>query len=224
MGFRFTSNLAAELGRISYAEAYRLQKYLLDLVKRSEAPGFLLFLEHDPVYTVGRKPITENFPGVPVVETERGGDVTYHGPGQQVIYPIVRVSDGGGLDVRGFVHFVENVVIGILENAGYSAFVGDEPGIWVTTNHGKRKVASLGMAIDHGVSYHGVSVNTGAEVLSGFDRIRPCGLDPSLMDYAEVGSAEIRDGFLSAFSERFGEFIIMSREDFLGKVSFPVLP
>lgn len=220
MDYHYTSNLATDLGRISYSEAYRLQKHLLDLVKKGTRRGFLLFLEHEPVYTLGRKPIRENYEGVETVQTERGGDVTYHGPGQKVIYPIVDISENGNVDVRSFVHFVEDTVIGILNKAGYEASVGEEPGIWVRTDTGEKKVASLGMAIDHGISYHGISINTSEAVLEGFSRIRPCGLDPSVMSYAGIGQESIIQGFVNAFSKKFGDFSLISSEDFLRDTSF----
>lgn len=220
MDYRYTSNLATDLGRITYAQAYRLQKHLLELVRNGDRRGFLLFLEHDPVYTLGRKPVTENYLGVETVATERGGDVTYHGPGQKVIYPIVDIRENGSMDVRGFVHFVEDTVIGILESAGYTAHVGEEPGIWIGTENGDRKVASIGMAIDHGISFHGVSINRSPEVLTGFGKIRPCGLDPSVMGFADVSEAMIRDGFLKAFSRKFGEFLVVDSRDFTAEASF----
>ena len=219
MGYRSTSNLATDLGRVSYEDAYRLQKHLLSLVRSGDRRGFLLFLEHEPVYTLGRKPVEENYRGVNTVQTERGGDVTYHGPGQKVIYPVVDISENGNIDVRGFVHFVENTVIKILEGAGYSASVGEEPGIWVKTEAGERKVASIGMAIDHGISFHGISINTSGDVLPGFSRIRPCGLDPSVMGFAGLKDEAIKQGFLKEFSGRFGEFALVDRESFMKEVS-----
>ena len=220
MGYQFTSNLATDLGRIPYRDAYGLQRHLLDLVRRGNRRGFLLFLEHEPVYTLGRKPIKENYEGVETVQTERGGDVTYHGPGQRVIYPIVDISENGKVDVRDFVHFVEGTVISILGKAGYRAFVGEEPGIWIHSTAGERKVASIGMAIDHGISYHGISINTSDDVLTGFSKIRPCGLEPSVMGYASLRDEDILQGFMGAFSERFGGFVLENSGDFLRDVSF----
>ncbi len=220
MDYRFTSNLATDLGRIPYSDAYRLQKHLLGLVRKGDRRGFLLFLEHDPVYTLGRKPIKENYEGVETVQTERGGDVTYHGPGQRIIYPIVDISDNGNVDVRNFVHFVEGTVIKLLGEAGYSASIGEEPGIWIRTEAGERKVASIGMAIDHGISFHGISINTSGEVLSGFSKIRPCGLEPSVMGYAGISDEKIIQGFTRAFSGRFGEFRFEDSRSFLRNVSF----
>lgn len=220
MDYPFTSNLAVDLGRIGFETAYRLQKELVERIRKGHPYGFLLFLEHDPVYTVGRKPIPENYSGVDPVVTERGGDITYHGPGQLVIYPIFNLETDGKVDVRKFVHFVEDSTISILNDAGYSASVGDEPGIWVSTANGEKKVASIGMAIDHGISYHGISVNLTNEPLKGFSRIRPCGLDPSVMDYARLSRKTVVDGFLRAFSSRFGPMETIGRDPFLDALSF----
>lgn len=220
MVYRSTSNLAVDLGKVGFESAYRLQKQLVQLIRDGNPHGFLLFLEHDPVYTIGRKPVAENYSSVDAIVTERGGDVTYHGPGQQVVYPILNIARGDELDVRDFVHFVEDTVISILGSHGYRAKVGDEPGIWVSTEHGDKKVASIGMAIDHGICYHGVSINISAEPLNGFRRIRPCGLDPAVMHYVDVTRGSIMEGFVKSFSGRFGNFEKADRDTFLKELSF----
>lgn len=219
MGCQYTSNLAVDLGRISYGRAYEIQKQLVGLIKDDCQNGFLLFLEHDPVYTVGRKPVPGNYSGVDVVVTERGGDVTYHGPGQIVVYPIFLISDREKIDVREYVHFVEKIVIDLLAEAGYEAFVGEEPGIWIRTLNGDRKVASIGMAIDHGISYHGVSINLTNEAVQGFLKINPCGLDPSVMHYASIPARTVKNGFIKAFTTRYGQFQEMDAESFLKTLS-----
>lgn len=214
MGCPYTSNLAVDLGRISYNRAYELQKQLVELIKEECNNGFLLFLEHDPVYTIGRKPVPENYSNVDVIVTERGGDVTYHGPGQLVIYPIFLISDDERIDVREYVHFVEKIVIEMLEKAGYQAFVGDEPGIWIKTSDGEKKIASIGMAVDRGISYHGVSINLTNEAVQGFQKIKPCGLDPSVMHYASIPIRTVKSAFIKAFSRRYGEFEEMDADAF----------
>lgn len=219
MGCRYTSNLAVDLGRISYERAYEIQKQLVELIKEECNNGFLLFLEHFPVYTIGRKPIPENYSKVDVVVTERGGDVTYHGPGQIVVYPIFLISREEKIDVREYVHFVEDIVIELLEKAGYTAFVGEEPGIWIRTPEGDRKVASIGMAIDHGISYHGVSINLTNEAVQGFLKINPCGLDPSVMHYANIPARIVKSAFIKAFSSRYGDTEEMDQETFIKSLS-----
>lgn len=220
MACPYTSNLAVDLGRISFERAYEIQKQLVELIREECSNGFLLFLEHDPVYTIGRKPVPENYSSVDVVVTERGGDVTYHGPGQMVIYPIFKISDGERVDVREYVYFIENTVIKMLEKAGYTAFAGDEPGIWIQTQAGDRKVASIGMAVDHGISYHGVSINLTKEAVLGFQKINPCGLDPAVMHYASIQSRAVKSAFIKAFSSRYGDFEEMDEKDFIRSLSF----
>lgn len=220
MESRCTSNLATDLGRIGYGDALSLQKHLLDLVRTGQFPGFIIFLEHYPVYTIGRKFSRENFPGIDAVETERGGDITYHGPGQMVFYPVLRIDQGRGPDVRSFVKIVENSVIEALKQFGIESHVGDEPGIWIESGKHSRKVASIGMAIDHGVSYHGVSVNTSPEVLEGFGRIRPCGLDPAVMGYVKIDGVKFRGAVIEAFAKHFGTFRFSVKEDFLKEVGY----
>ncbi len=219
---RCTSNLATDLGRIGYGDALGLQKHLLNLVRTEQFPGFIIFLEHYPVYTIGRKFSRENFPGIDAVETERGGDITYHGPGQIVFYPVLKIDKDRGLDVRSFVKLVENSIIKALELFGIESRVGDEPGIWIGHGNDSRKIASIGMAIDHGVSYHGVAVNTSPEVLEGFSRIRPCGLDPAVMGYAEIDGGKFRKAVVETFAERFGAFRFTTKEDFLKEVGYPL--
>ncbi len=215
MDFRFTSNLAADLGRVPYQLGLDLQHRLVLSVKAGQLRGVLLFLEHEPVYTIGRKADPGNYPGINPVRTERGGDVTYHGPGQLVIYPVLKIDTGTGVDVRRYVNTVEKIVIDAINGFGYSAAVGDEPGIWVSSAMGSSKVASIGMAIDHGISYHGVAINISSEVLHGFDQIKPCGLPPSVMGFVDVDRGSLIKALLDGFSERFGSFQWKSREEIL---------
>ena len=125
----YTSNLAIDLGQIDYLECLKFQK---DLVYRrigNRIPDVLLFLEHPPVYTTGRRDDPSNYGSMEVIKTERGGDVTYHGPGQLVVYPILKIWEKDGkIDVRRFVVKLEGIVIKSLSNFGFEASVGDEPG------------------------------------------------------------------------------------------------
>jgi len=206
---RYISNLAIDLGVIDYEKCLKIQK---DAVKRKisgEIPDVLLFLEHPPVYTTGRKDSPSNYHGIDVIRTERGGDVTYHGPGQLVIYPILKIDGSDGkIDVRGFVVKLEKIVIKSLERFGYNARVGDEPGIWIGTGESSRKVASMGLAIERGVSYHGISINIGKEVLEGFSRINPCGMDASVMGYVNIKREDLIHSLIANFSDQFGEFTL----------------
>lgn len=213
MDCRYTSNLASDLGRIPYLQCLHLQKNLVGMVRTGIIPGIVLFLEHDPVYTIGRKADPANYPDIEVIRTERGGDVTYHGPGQLVIYPILKIGSEDRIDVRQYVTKIEDVVISALGKSGYKANIGDEPGIWVHTADGDKKVASLGMAIDHGISFHGVAINFTSDPLSWFSAIRPCGLSPSVMGYVSIQRDEMISHLLEGFTEYFGNFSWIDREE-----------
>lgn len=205
----YTTNLSVDLGRIEYKKCLELQRKLVSMRRLSEIPDLLLILEHDPpVYTIGRKADPSNFPGIDPVKTERGGDITFHGPGQLVIYPIFDVRIDGRKDVRLFVQRIEKAIISGLAALGLEAHVGDEPGIWVEG----RKVASLGLAIDDYVSYHGAAINYSPEILRGFSRIRPCGLDPKNMGFVDSERDKIKDNMLLSFGKEFGEFASVEKD------------
>ncbi|MCL4332350.1 MAG: lipoyl(octanoyl) transferase LipB, partial [Candidatus Thermoplasmatota archaeon] len=200
--------LAVDLGRIGYEECLSLQKELVRKRAREEIPDILLFLEHDPVYTIGRKADPANYPGIDVTRTERGGDVTYHGPGQLVVYPIMKLWEGNRVNIRELVTEVTGALIGMLMEKGYSAELGEEPGIWVNGF----KVASVGMAIESGVTYHGVALNLSMEAVEGFKKIRPCGLPPDTMSFVPVSREDAINGLLKEYSRRFGKFTFIKAD------------
>ncbi|MEM0129982.1 MAG: lipoyl(octanoyl) transferase LipB [Thermoplasmatales archaeon] len=210
MGDLSTSSLAVDLGTVEYSEALKLQRELVNLVERGLIGDVLLILEHPPVYTVGRGKKPENYVGIKVIETERGGDVTYHGPGQLLFYPIINLKRLGLMDVRKFVLKLEDVFILSLESLGYSGSLGSEPGIWV---EGK-KVASIGLAIKNGISFHGVAVNISPDVIPRFSKIRPCGLDPGTIGFVDVSRSALKKNVLESFSIKFRPFETISPPDF----------
>ncbi len=187
MASPYTINPTADLGTIDYRAALSLQRMLVDRVMSGKIGDVLLFLDHPPVYTVGRGKKPHNYEGVSVVDTERGGDVTYHGPGQLVVYPIIDLGRNRIDGARSLVHLIENAATSSLAALGYTATVGDEPGIWV---EGK-KVASIGLAIREKISFHGVALNISEAVLEGFARINPCGLNPSTVGYVPVSREKL---------------------------------
>jgi lipoyl(octanoyl) transferase len=161
------------LGLVEYREALALQERVRAARQEDELPDVLLTLEHPPVYTRGRRsqPMA-NVHGIDVVETDRGGLVTYHGPGQLVGYPIVRVDD-----VVGYVRTLENALVATLAEEGVAARSRPREGhrftgVWVED----RKIASIGVHLSHGVSTHGFAVNVEND-LEPFSWIVPCGLD-----------------------------------------------
>ena len=142
-----------------------------------ETPDQFWLVEHDPVFTQGQagKPEHLLMPGdIPVVHTDRGGQITYHGPGQVVLYPLLDVRRGN-IGVRDLVTALENAVISVLNDHGVSARARpDAPGVYVATEAGEAKIASLGLRIRRGASFHGVALNVDGD-LSPFLRINPCG-------------------------------------------------
>ena len=165
-----------DLGRMEYGKALGLQKELAAMRAKGEIPDALILVEHDHVITLGRKTTPINFKpqDIPVFEVERGGDATYHGPGQLVGYPIILLTDH---DVR---RHVRNIEEAILRTARAFGIEGERleghPGIWVSG----KKLASIGVAVTDWVTYHGFALNVNTD-LSYFEYIRPCGLDPSAM-------------------------------------------
>jgi lipoyl(octanoyl) transferase len=176
-------------GRIAYREAWARQKELVELRIANKIPDTLIFCEHDPVITLGRgsqregeKPFLALQPGVDVVEIERGGQATYHGPGQIVAYPIFKLDRRQGpLARRGILNLIrsmESWVVDYLASQGLRAGpVESKTGVWIG---GERKIASIGIAVRHWVSYHGLALNLSTGP-SPWRMINPCGFDASVM-------------------------------------------
>ncbi len=168
------------LGRIGYADAWALQKDLVERRATGEIVDTVIVCEHDPVYTVGRRrDAMANVlaPGdVPVVEVERGGDVTWHGPGQLVVYPILQL-EGAGRDLHAHMHRLEDLMIEVSGAFGVEA--GRDPrntGVW----HAGQKLGSVGIACRRWVTWHGLALNVDPD-LGYFQRINPCGFDATIM-------------------------------------------
>jgi lipoate-protein ligase B len=166
-----------QLGLIPYEEALDLQLRLRALRQEDAIPDTLLLLEHPPVYTRGRRTEPQDLPmgeewcrgqGIEVHDADRGGRVTYHGPGQLVGYPIMRVGD-----VAEFVHTMERAVITALGDEGIGAEVREGlTGIWA----GEAKIGSIGVHVNRGVTTHGFAVNVDND-LQPFEWIVPCGIE-----------------------------------------------
>ncbi len=172
-------------GFTPYAAAHALQERLVEARAGGEIDDVLLMLEHPPTITVGRHRGSESsvlLPGeVPVVRVERGGDATYHGPGQLVSYPIVALL-GDRRDLRAFLRGLESSVISALEPLGVQGTRDERnTGVWVPQLHGPaRKICSIGIACRRWVTWHGLALNVDIE-LADFARIRPCGFGPGIM-------------------------------------------
>ena len=162
-----------DLGREPFAETHARMLRVVQAVRKREVPGKVLLVEHEPVYTAGRAtPASELREGV--VSVERGGRITYHGPGQLVVYPVVPLPSR---DVRAWLRSLERFGIAICRDFGLDAIASlDGTGVFV----GDKKVMSIGVAIRHWINFHGISINVDVD-LAAFARIRPCGLDPRVM-------------------------------------------
>ncbi len=200
----------ARPGRVAYDAATRWQEALVDRRLAGDGTDALLLLEHPAVYTLGRG-ADPRFLGrgagsdVPVVRSSRGGQVTWHGPGQLVGYPILDLR-GHRQDVRWYVREVEEVLIDALGTLGIAAGrVDGLPGVWVDD---RRKIASVGIAIRRWVTWHGFALNVAPD-LDGFAAITPCGIDGVEMTSVarEDGTPEmeaVTDVVLATFAARFG--------------------
>jgi lipoate-protein ligase B len=169
-----------DVGRMEYGACLGLQHRLRDERQRSEGEDTIIMVEHPPVATLGRRgePSEVFDPTLPVFTIERGGKATYHGLGQLVLYPIVHLGEGNR-DVRAWVQHLEALVIRLLKDFGIEAHIKpDLPGVWTTSSD--KKIASLGIAIQHWVSFHGIALNVDIDVRE-FERIDPCGLGSAVM-------------------------------------------
>ncbi|MDR3606503.1 MAG: lipoyl(octanoyl) transferase LipB [Oligoflexia bacterium] len=191
---RFWSLRGDQGETVSYANARELQLTLLERRAADECPDTILFLEHDPVITRGRglqftgaprprhMPVPVALPpGIEFSESERGGDLTYHGPGQLVVYPIVKLDGSNPFaphhDVTGFLRRFEQIFIDELASRGLNAEARENAtGVWV----GEKKVASIGIAVRKWVTYHGIAINV-VNDLAPFSLISPCGFAPEVM-------------------------------------------
>ncbi len=212
-----------DLGMIDYLQALDIQREFLQGVISRELPDTLIVCQHPHVITLSRRAKRENILvpqerlqelGVAVCPTDRGGDVTYHGPGQLVIYPIFDLRHGEE-DIHLYLRKLEEVVIRALrDNFGLNAYrKQDLIGIWV----GPYKVGSIGIALRHWVTYHGVSLNVGVDKRY-FSLIKPCGLDvqmASLNDFFsdEVAMTAVRGMIIEKFKDVFNLSIMEGAGD-----------
>lgn len=168
----------AQLGRVDYLSAWDQQKQLAGEVLAGTCPGRVLLLEHPDVYTAGRRtqPADRPTDGTPVVDVDRGGRITWHGSGQLVGYPILRLAEP--IDVVHYVRTLEEVLIAACGDLGVSTSrVEGRSGVWLpaTADRPERKIAAIGVRIARGVTQHGFALNCNPD-MTAFDRIVPCGI------------------------------------------------
>ena len=162
----------------SYLPTWTYQREIHARVAAGELPPQVLFVEHEPVYTAGRRtePHERPFDGTPVVDVDRGGKITWHGPGQLVGYPIVFLPRGIG--VVDYVRRVEEALIRLLADYGIeTGRVDGRTGVWLTAGNGRpeRKIAAIGIRVSKQTTMHGFALNVTSN-LRGFDNIVPCGI------------------------------------------------
>jgi lipoyl(octanoyl) transferase len=202
-----TEALFFDLHVTNYEEVYTLQKRLAALVAEGSFQQVLLLLEHAPVYTIGKSGSERNVPHrITVLPVDRGGNITYHGPGQLVGYPILHL---GSRRVSHYIRALEKSLILLLEKYSIKAFIKEGfPGVWV----GKEKIASVGVRVKRNVSYHGFALNVTTD-LEAFQVIRPCGLDVTVTSVQKLLNRKIpmqqaKRDYCDAFEECFNVSLI----------------
>jgi lipoyl(octanoyl) transferase len=206
--------LCLRLGPVPYQDARAIQQQLEAARQEGSIPDVLLLLEHPPVYTKGRRSALAELPmgedwyrmqGIDVCDTDRGGQVTYHGPGQLVGYPIVSLQPYGG-DVHDYVRRMERVMIESLAAEGVSAGVVEGlTGVWVGGRPPEgRKIGSIGVHVSRGVTTHGFAINVNND-LQPFEWIVPCGIEGCRMTSLsrELGAERELEAFMDVVTERF---------------------
>ena len=193
-----------ELGRVDYRRALDWQHGLVRMRAQGFARDTIITVEHPPVITVGRDVNPENFANCPIepVFIERGGDVTYHGPGQLVVYFIFDLGRRGR-NLHRFMSDIQEGIIRAVAQLGIEAARGEEyTGVWV----GDRKLASIGVAVKRWMSFHGAAINLNTD-LSRFETINPCGLDWKVMTSAEriIGRPVDMQAFTRSLVGHYGE-------------------
>jgi lipoyl(octanoyl) transferase len=173
-----TQNLlrVEELGVIDYLSAWQLQKELQEKVIINVEPNTLLLLQHPSVYTAGRRTEITDRPldNTPVIDVDRGGKITWHGLGQIVGYPIIKLKNS--TDVVGFVRELETALIAICDEFGIKAErYCERSGVWLRDAKGDRKIAAIGLRVAKGVTMHGFALNVNPD-LSAYSKIVPCGI------------------------------------------------
>ena len=190
---------------VPYHDGWELQRVVHAGVVAGERPDTLILLEHDAVYTAGKRTEPHERPtdGTPVIDVDRGGKITWHGPGQLVGYPIVRLPEP--VDVVAHVRRLERLLIDALGEHGVDGYrVEGRSGVWVRRPLSEDKIAAIGVRVERGVTMHGFAVNCD-NTLSGFRGIIPCGITDagvttvSEVVGADVAPADIVDSIVSAF-------------------------
>ncbi|GAA2968510.1 MULTISPECIES: lipoyl(octanoyl) transferase LipB [Microbacterium] len=177
---------------VPYLDGWEMQRRIHREVVAGSRPDTLILLEHDPVYTAGKRTQAHERPtdGTPVIDVDRGGKITWHGPGQLVGYPILRLADP--IDVVAHVRRLERLLISVLSQHGVEGYqVEGRSGVWVRRPLSEDKVAAIGVRVEKGVTMHGFAINCD-NTLAGFRGIIPCGItDAGVTTVSEVTGASV---------------------------------
>jgi lipoate-protein ligase B len=224
---------SAWLGRLDYLAAWRLQSAVATRVRNGDDERLLL-LEHDPVYTIGRRGTTEHLLATPdelrrvdasAYRVDRGGDITYHGPGQLVGYPVIRLGDAP--DLTGYVRAIESALVDALSLYGVAAYTErGKTGVWVELPESgvPAKIAAIGVRVSRGVATHGFALNVTTD-LAAFERMIPCGFAHEVASLERLGVTadmrEVADRAAVALAARLGRVLAWSevepaRDDEIG--------
>ena len=176
-------------GEVDYEKALEIQRHYHEEVSQGARPHTLMLLEHPSIYTAGKRTLESEKPtnGARVIDVDRGGKITWHGPGQLVGYPIIKLANPH--ELVGFVRALEGALINVCADLGISTTrIADRSGVWINDERGQRKIAAIGIRVAQGVSMHGFALNVNPD-LSAFNAIVPCGISD-----ASVTSLEIEMG------------------------------
>jgi len=203
-----TAVVVRQLGSVEYTEAWALQRAVAD-ARAVGGPDTLMLLEHPPVYTAGRRTLDSERPvdGVPVIDTDRGGKITWHGPGQLVGYPIIGLAEP--LDVVNYVRRLEESLIAVCHDLGlHTVRVDGRSGVWCPPGPGQpaRKIAAVGVRVARATTLHGFALNCDCD-LRAYTSIVPCGItDAGVTSLSaelgrRVGVADVREQVAAAVLE-----------------------
>lgn len=196
---------------VPYLKGWDLQRTIHEDVVDGTRPNTLILLEHEAVYTAGKRTEAHERPqdGTPVIDVDRGGKITWHGPGQLVGYPIIRLPEP--MDVVAHVRHLERVLIDLLRPLGVDGYqVEGRSGVWVRRPLSEDKVVAIGVRVQRGVTMHGFAINCD-NTLSGFGGIIPCGIaDAGVTTVSEVAGrevspADIVDAVAAAFTHAYAD-------------------
>jgi|Deesub1362B_J571_1020462.scaffolds.fasta_scaffold00004_456 lipoate-protein ligase B len=207
--------LYIDLGKKDYVNALSIMIKTVSERAKGNIGDVIFFCEHSPIYTVGKsgKDYPDTIDGIKVYRVNRGGDITFHGPGQVVGYPIIKLDDRK-LRLTDHIKIMEEAIINVLSEFGLNArWIKGHAGVWVDN----KKVASIGVAVDRWVTYHGFALNVNID-LSYFEKINPCGLDPIVITSIskETGKNievdDVKKRLRNSLEELYGEPLLITKD------------